>query len=51
MGLKRATEKKKGNETETNTETQDLVSGFCTVYSSGGCTFLRQHHMTGGMGV
>jgi len=37
-------------ETETNRLNKDLVSGLCAVYSSGGCTFLRQDHMTGAMG-
>lgn len=32
-------------------QTEDLAFGLCTVYSSGGCTFLRPDHMTGGMGV
>lgn len=35
----------------TNRLKQDLVSGLCAVYSSGGCTFLRQDHMTGATGV
>lgn len=31
-------------------QTQDQAFGLCTVYSSGGCTFLTPDHMTGEMG-
>lgn len=31
-------------------QTQNLAFGLCTVYSSGGCTFLKTDHMTGEMG-
>lgn len=36
---------------QTNRLKQDRVSGLCAVYSSGGCTFLRQEHMTEATGV
>lgn len=35
-------EKRRNGVTENET-------GLCTVYSSGGCTFLRSDHMTGGI--
>lgn len=42
--------KEKVIERDKQRQTRDLAFGLCTVYSSGGCTFLKTDHMTGWMG-